>query len=179
MYRYPWFQECKPGRLDAQIMTTTMPPVLLVLLSTTYLLATASDSDVCEVCSRETENNRIRLKDTASDSSAGQIQVCASGYWQTVCSSTQSPPGKSYPFTEKDATVACFQLGLTKGVPGPVGEGCEPGNQPTFLAVSRSAPCKGWEQQLSACLQPVRAGICTIQTAASVRCQSEYVSLVV
>ena len=114
---------------------------------------------------------QIRLRDLASNSSAGQVQLCISGYWQTVCSTT-NPLQESYEFTATDSTVACYQLGFTKGSPaGTPGSGCKP-DQEMFLVVHPS--CQGWEEQLSNCsLQVVPAGVCTLETAVSVTCEGE------
>ena len=73
------------------VMVTKMTWLLfpLVVLSTlaTGTLASVKDANVCDICDN-TKQGQIRLKDPASNSSAGQVQLCISGYWQTVCSAT-------------------------------------------------------------------------------------------
>lgn len=145
----------------------TWPLVLFVVLSirATCVWAPVIGASVCGVCSNDDEGD-IRLRYPATYGTSGQIQVCSSGYWQTVCSAT------SYEFTKSDSSVACWQLGFTTGEPaGTPGSGCKP-EQDTFLVVN--PPCRGWEEMLSDCnLNPVTAGRCTPQTAVSVACEGE------
>ena len=155
-------------------MVTKMAWLLfpLVVLATlaTGPLSSVKDASVCDPCDNK-EQGQIRLRDPASNSSAGQVEVCFSGYWQTVCSAVTTQ--KSYPFTVTDSNVACYQLGFTKGSPaGTPGRGCKP-EQETFLVVD--PPCQGWEERLNNCigLRVVSAGVCTLETAVSVACEGE------
>ena len=153
-------------------VVSTALPLLLIVLSTTHLLATASHPDRCELCSEE--NFPIRLKDPTGNISAGQIQVCDSGYWQTVCG--HSP---NYTFSGTDASVACFQLGFTWGVAGTLGKGCRP-QQNTYIAVDKKAPCRAWDEKLSQCLDMVSSHPgCTLQTAVNVTCNGQFTANVV
>ena len=156
------------------VMVTKMAWLLfpLVVLATLSkgTLASVKDASVCDPCDNK-EQGQIRLRDPASNSSAGQVEVCFSGYWQTVCSAVTTQ--KSYPFTVTDSNVACYQLGFTKGSPaGTPGRGCKP-EQETFLVVD--PPCQGWEERLNNCigLRVVSAGVCTLETAVSVACEGE------
>ena len=145
------------------------PLVVLATLSK-GTLASVKDASVCDICDNK-KQGQIRLRDPSSNRSAGQVQLCISGYWQTVCDAA-NPLEESYPFTATDSTVACYQLGFTKGSPaGTPGRGCRP-EQETFLVVD--PPCQGWEEQLSNCsLRVVSAGVCTLETAVSVACEGE------
>lgn len=154
------------------VISATLPLVLLVVLST-YLLTTsiASDPDVCEMCSEKTENYHIRLKYPASNLSAGQIQVCMGRFWQTVC---YDPP--HHEFTAIDASVACFQLGFTKGVRADtLGRGCFP-DKNKYLAVNAKEQCKRWDEKLYRCLTADNNGHCSIETAVSVTCEGQYIT---
>ena len=147
---------------------------LFVVLSTmaTLALAAGGSASTCDLCNYSKESGRIRLRNGAKDSSAGQIQVCYSRYWQTICGAT-APRQQSYRFTANDASVACFQLGFTTGSPDEsLGPACALEQAQSYLVVE--TPCQGWEEELYECnLHPVPPGICTHRTAVSVTCERE------
>ena len=147
---------------------------LFVVLSTmaTLALAAGGSASTCDPCNSQNEFGRIRLRNGAKVSSAGQIQVCYSYYWQTICGAT-APRQQAYHFTANDASVACFQLGFTTGNPDEsLGPACALETAQSYLVVG--TPCQGWEEKLSNCnLQSVDPGICTHRTAVSVTCERE------
>ena len=156
------------------IVSMTLPLVLVAVLSTPYQysLATASDSPdlECEDCSNGTEN-RIKLIYPHKSMSSGLIAVCKGGYWRTVCDDQST-----FTFSETDASVACFQLGFTRGSggPGAPGElGCSPPPPSAYIAVNPKAPCKAWYTKLSQCIigVPIFRGFCSPETAVSVTCE--------
>ena len=142
--------------------------VLFVVLPSmaTCALAPPKEPSVCDICHPDRgEGGHIRLRDRTRNGSAGLIEVCFHGYWQTICGATDQ-------FTENDASVASFQLGFTGGDLASVqGSACLPG-QHTYLVVD--PPCQGWEEKLSDCgLSSIPARDCTPRTAVSVTCEGE------
>ena len=151
------------------------PP--LVLLSLMLLsLATCvlgQGTGSCDPCDCSDVCDHIRFTDPSRNSSAGQIQVCFSNYWQTVCGATDSKRQIDR-FSDADANVACFQLGFIGGHASEhLGLACELEHFKSYLVVH--TPCKGWEEKLSDCnLQPDTTGTCTHRTAVSVTCEREH-----
>ena len=78
-------------------MTWLLFPLVVLSTLATGTLASVKDASVCDICDNK-KQGQIRLRDPASNGSAGQVQLCISGYWQTVCSAT-SPLQESYEFT--------------------------------------------------------------------------------
>ena len=82
--------------------------VLFVVLPSmaTCALAPPKEPSVCAICHPDRgEGGHIRLRDHTRNGSAGLIEVCCHGYWQTICGATDQ-------FTETDSSVTCFQLGI-------------------------------------------------------------------
>ena len=160
------------------VIVSILPLVLVAVLSTTYWypLATASDpADDCELCSDWPEN-WIKLKYPAV--SSGQILVCRADNWVTVCVDPDN-----FPFSDIDASVACYQLGFTCGQAGPyrgVDAGCFPHDVHKFTVVPKNGSCKIWDEKLSKCLTWVtqdRSGSCNLRTTAHVICNSRFICL--
>ena len=151
-------------------LKSAWPLVLFAVVSSTYVLALTKRHNVCDFC-EDNETGRIRLRDPARNGSSGQIEICFGNYWQTVCGS--GDPQQPHLFTDNDSTVACFQLGFTKGDPGARGSGCLPGRgHATYLVVK--PPCHGWEEKLFPLhLESIQGGGCTLRTAVSVTCEGE------
>ena len=156
-------------------LKSAWPLVLFAVVSSTYVLALTKRHNVCDFC-EDSELGRIRLRDPARNGSSGQIEICFGNYWQTVCGS--GDPQQPHLFTDNDSTVACFQLGFTKGDPGARGSGCLPGHdQDTYLVVK--PPCHGWEEKLFPLhLGSITGGGCTPRTAVSVTCEGEPARLI-
>ena len=142
------------------------PLVVLATLSK-GTLASVKDASVCDTCDNK-EEGQIWLRGSVSSSSA---QPGTTVHQQLLADGLQcdNPLQESYTFTTTDSTVACYQLGFTKGsTTGMPGSGCRP-DQETFLVVH--PPRQGWEEQLFNCSLPaVPAGIYTLETAISVAC---------
>ena len=155
-----------------RIMSIELPLVLLSLML--LYLATCvlgQSTGTCEPCDCSDVSGHIRFTDPSRNSSAGQIQVCYSNYWQTVCGA-KDPQQQIDLFSDTDANVACFQLGFIGGHASEhLGLACKL-DSPSYLVVD--TPCKGWEEKLSDCnLQSHTSGPCTHRTAVNVTCERE------
>ena len=157
-----------------KIMSMELPLVLLslVLLSLDTCVL-GQGTGTCEPCDCDDRANvcgHIRFTDPSRNSSAGQIQVCFSDSWQTVCGA-KDPQLQINLFSDADAKVACFQLGFIDGNASEnLGLACKLGH--SHLVVK--TPCKGWEENLTECnLQPENSGTCSYRTAVSVTCERE------
>ena len=168
------------------------PLVLFVLLSTKCAFVPAAGASRCDSCKcsedkKEDECDRIRLVDPTRDGSAGKIEVCFGNYWKTICWPTKSK-WQHYWFTEKDADVACFQLGFTRAdrnVSLARGRACKPeqalnsdgqesDSKSTGDLLIVSPPCRGGEERLADCgLDSAEGASCTDNTAVIVTCESK------
>ena len=174
VYTCKWLASCtlEVEEVMKKIMSMEFSLVLLSLMLV-YLATCAlgQGTDICDFCDCSNVCGHIRFTDPSRNSSAGQIQVCFSNYWQTVCGA-KNPQQQIDRFSNADANVACFQLGFIGGHASEhLGLACELDSH-THLAVD--TPCKGWEEKLSDCnLQPDASGICTHRTAVNVTCERE------
>ena len=175
VYTCKWLASCTLEVEEdmKKIMSIEFPLVLLSLML--LYLATCvlgQGTDTCDFCDCSDVCGHIRFTDPSRNYSAGQIQVCYSNYWQTVCGA-KDPQQQIDLFSDADANVACFQLGFIGGHASKnLGLACKLVLSQSYLAVD--TPCKGWEEKLSDCnLQPDTSGICTHRTAVSVTCERE------
>ena len=175
VYKCRWLASCTLEVEEdmKKIMLMELPLVLLSLML--LYLATCvlgQGTGTCDPCDCVDMCDHIRFTDPSRNSSAGQIQVCFSNYWQTICGTTD-PQRHIYLFSDADANVACFQLGFIGGRASEhLGLACELEHFKSYLAVDTS--CKGWEEKISDCnLKADKSGECTHRTAASVTCERE------
>ena len=139
VYTCRWLASCtlEVEEVLKKIMSMELPRVLLSLML--LYLATCvlgQGTDTCNPCDCS-DLYHIRFTDPSRNYSAGQIQVCFSNYWQTVC-------GAKVPqqlFSDADANVACFQLGFIGGHASKnLGLACKLVHSQSYLAVD--TPCK-------------------------------------
>ena len=175
VYKCRWLASCTLEVEEdmKKIMSMGLPLVLLSLvllyLDTCVL---GQGTGTCDSCDCPDMRGHIRFTDPSRNSSAGQIQVCFSSYWQTVCG-VPDLKRHIYQFSDDDANVACFQLGFIGGNASKyLGLACEPEPPQSYLVVE--TPCKGGEENLSDCaLTSDKSGPCTHRTAVSVTCERE------
>ena len=170
VYKCRWLASCTLEVEEdmMKIMSMELPLVLLSLV----LLYLGQGTGTCDSCDCSDVCGHIRFTDPSRNSSAGQIQVCFSNYWQTVCGA-KDPQLQINLFSDADANVACFQLGFIGGhASGNLGLACNLEHSQSHLVVE--TPCKGWEEKLSDCnLKSDNSGTCTHRTAVSVTCERE------